>query len=131
MAGGNSRMNRAAAARHTAGAGWRLEPTTIHKFDYNNIDGESLAGSADEYEVPNQDQLFIQYFARDCTGLEDLTAGSQCYSIGDMFPDCYDPADLTCDMLVLTLRDYILPGAQRGPAPELTISPRTIFLQRP
>jgi hypothetical protein len=81
--------------------------------------------------VPNHEQFFLQYFARDCTGLEDLTDGSPCYSIGDMFPTCYDPADLTCDMLVLTLRDYILPGTQRGPAPELTLSPRTIFFQRP
>jgi hypothetical protein len=34
-------------------------------------------------------------------------------------------------MLVLSLRDYILPGSQRGPKPELKLSPRFIPLQRP
>ncbi len=48
-----------------------------------------------------------------------------------MFPDCDNPMDLTCDMLVLSLRDYILPGTLRGPAPELTLSTRVITLQRP
>ena len=105
--------------------------SSMFKFGYGNIDGDKLAGSADGYDVPNHDRFFLQYFARDCAGLGALTAGSPCYSIGDMFPDCYDPADLECDMLVLALRDYILPGTQRGPAAELTLSPRFIPLQRP
>lgn len=74
---------------------------------------------------------YLQYFARDCTGLEALTEGSHCYSIGDQLPDCPDPTDLTCAMLVLSLRDYLLPGSPRGPAPELTLNPLVIALQRP
>ena len=74
-----------------------------------------------------------QYFARDCKGakLEALTAGSPCYSIGDQLPDCPDLKDLTCAMLVLSVRDYLLPGTQRGPAAALTLSPRVIILEKP
>ncbi len=104
---------------------------SLTQLGFDNISNEQLAGSADEYDLPNRDQFFIQYFARDCTGLEDLTAGSHCYSIGDKLPACYDPADLSCSMLALSLRNYILPGTQRGSAPELTLSPRLIALQRP
>ena len=50
-------------------------------------------------------------FARVCAGLGALTAGSHCYSVGDQMPDCYDTADLTCDMLVLSVRNYILPSS--------------------
>lgn len=83
------------------------------------------------YDVPNPERFFLQYFARDCTGLEALTAGSHCYSIGAQLPDCPDPDDLTCPMLALSLRDYLLPSAQRGPAPELKLNPVVIPLQRP
>jgi len=34
-------------------------------------------------------------------------------------------------MLVLTLRNYLLPASQRGPKAELTPSPLVIPLQRP
>jgi hypothetical protein len=104
---------------------------SLTQMGFDNISDSELADSADGYDLPNQDQFFIQYFARDCTGLEVLTAGSHCYSIGDKLPACYDPADLSCSMLVLTVRNYILPGTQRGPAPELTLNPRLIPLQRP
>ncbi len=104
---------------------------SLTQLGFDNISDEQLAGSADGYDVPNHDQLFIQYFARDCTGLEGLTAGSHCYSIGDRLPACYDPTDLSCSMLALSVRNYILPGTQRGPAPELTLNPRVIPLQRP
>ena len=105
--------------------------SSLTQLGYDNIDDERLAGYAEVYDVPNHDRLFLQYFARDCAGLGALTAGSQCYSIGDQMPDCYDTADLTCDMLVLSVRNYILPGSQRGPKPEPTLSPRLIPLQRP
>ncbi len=106
--------------------------SSLTQLGFDNIDDDKLAGSADRYpQVLNHDRFFLQYFARDCAGLEDLTAGSHCYSIGDKLPDCYDPADLTCAMLVLSVRDYLLPGTQRGPAAELTLSPRVITLKRP
>jgi hypothetical protein len=105
--------------------------SSVTQLGFANIDDDELAGSADGYDVPNHDRFFLQYFARDCTGLEALTGGKHCYSIGDQLPDCPDPADLTCAMLVLSVRDYLLPGSQRGPAPELTLSPRVIALQKP
>ncbi len=104
---------------------------SLTQLGFDNISDAELAGSADGYDVSNRDKFFIQYFARDCTGLEDLTAGSRCYSIGDQLPACYDPADLSCSMLALSMRNYILPGTQRGPAPAFLLSPRLIALQRP
>lgn len=105
--------------------------SSVTQLGFGNIDDRKLADTAEHYDVPNHDRLFLQYFARDCTGLEDLTAGSHCYAVGDALPTCTDPADLTCAMLVLSVRNYLLPGSQRGPAPELTLSPRFIPLQRP
>ncbi len=106
--------------------------SSLTQLGFDNIDDDRLAGTADGYAgVPNHDRFFVQYFARDCTGLEALTEGSHCYSIGDQLPDCYDPEDLSCAMLGLSVRNYLLPGAQRGPKPELTLSPRFIVLQRP
>jgi hypothetical protein len=98
---------------------------------FDNIDDERLVGTANRYDVPNQDRFFLQYFARDCTGLETLTKGSPCYSIGDQLPNCDDLTDLTCTLLVLSVRDYLFPGLQRGPAPESTLNPVVITLQRP
>jgi hypothetical protein len=107
--------------------------SSVTQLGFDNIDDGTLAGSADGYVVPNRDRFFIQYFTRDCTGakLEALTAGSLCYSIGDQLPDCPNPTDLTCAELVLSVRDYLLPGSQRGAAPELTLNPLVIPLQRP
>ena len=106
--------------------------SSVTQLGFANIDDDKLAGSAAEYTaVPNYDRFFLQYFARDCTGLDALTGGKHCTSIGDQLPDCPDPADLTCTMLVLSVRSYLLPGSQRGPAPELTLNPLVIPLQRP
>lgn len=105
--------------------------SSVTQLGFANIDDDQLAGTANGYNVPHRDRFFLQYFARDCTGLETLTEGSHCYSIGDQLPDCPDPTDLTCTMLVLSLRNYLLPGSQRGPAPDLTLNPIFIALQRP
>jgi len=107
--------------------------SSLTQQGFDNIEDDQLAGTADAYDVPNHERFFVQYFARNCSGenLETLTAGSHCYSVGDELPDCTDPADLSCAMLVLSLRDYLLPDSQRGPLPELTLSPLIIPLQRP
>nr|NLI50281.1 hypothetical protein [Propionibacterium sp.] len=107
--------------------------SSVTQLGFDNVDDKALAGTADAYEVPNRDRFFVQYFARDCSraGLDSLTAGSPCYSVGDQLPVCTDPSDLTCSMLVLSVRNYLLPGSQRGPAPGLTLSPRVITLQAP
>ena len=102
------------------------------QLGFDNIEDYNLAGTANRYTtVPNHERFFLQYFARDCTDLEDLTAGSNCYSIGDQLPNCYDPTDPTCAMLVLSVRNYLFPSSQRGPAPEFTLNPLVITLQRP
>jgi hypothetical protein len=109
--------------------------SSVTQLGFDNIDDDTLAGTASGYntEELNFDRFFLQYFARDCKGekLEALTAGSPCYSIGTQLPYCSDPADLTCTELVLSVRNYLLPGSQRGPAPELTLNPLVIPLQRP
>jgi hypothetical protein len=105
--------------------------SSVTQLGFDNIDDDTLVGTADGYDVLNHGRFFLQYFARDCSGLETLTAGSQCYSIGDKLPDCTDPTDMTCAMLVLSVRNYLFPGSQRGPAPALTLNPRVIPLQRP
>jgi len=106
--------------------------SSVTQLGFDNIEDEKLAGTASAYTaVPNHDRFFLQYFARDCKGLERLTNGSDCYPIGDKLPDCTDPADLTCEMLGLTVRNYLLPDSQRGPAPELTLNPVVITLQGP
>ena len=80
--------------------------SSLTQLGFDNIDDSKLAGSANEYmTVPKHDLLFLQYFARDCTGLETLTEGSHCYSIGDKLPDCPDPDDLMCTMLALSHRN--------------------------
>ncbi len=105
--------------------------SSVTQLGFDNIDDTDLVGSADGYDVPNHDRFFLQYFARDCKRkvLKSLTAGSPCYSIGDQLPVCSDPNDLTCSELVLSVRDYLLPGSERGPKPELTLNPLVITLQ--
>ena len=50
--------------------------SSVTQLGFANIDDDTLAGSADGYDVPNHDRFFLQYFARDCTGLDALTGGS-------------------------------------------------------
>ena len=109
--------------------------SSANQLGFDNIEDYMLTGTADGYTaVPNHERFFLYYFARDCAGLETLTNG-QCYPIGDKLPDCPDPnpdpKDLECTMLVLSLRDYLFPGSQWGPAPEHTLNPLVITLQRP
>lgn len=99
------------------------------QLGFHNIDDDKLAGTANAYDVPNHDHFFLQYFARDCLRIKELTEGSHCTSIEDLLPRCYDIEDPNCEMLTLSVRNYLLPGSQRGPAPELTLSPRLIPLE--
>ena len=105
--------------------------SSLTKLGFANIDDDHLVGTANGYAVPNPELFFLQYFARDCADIKELTAGSQCYSIKNQLPDCYDINDLSCAMLSLSVRDYIFPGSTRGPKPESIPSPRVIPLQKP
>jgi hypothetical protein len=104
--------------------------SSLRQLGFYNISNEELAGSADGYtrDVPS-DKFFVQYFARDCTGLESKTGG-HCNSIGDQLPKCYEVKDVTCDMLNLSLRGYIRPGTQRGADPASVLNSRIIPLKR-
>jgi hypothetical protein len=108
---------------------------SLYQLGFDNIDDDKLTSTADAYTaVPNHDLFFVAYIARDCENpmLKDLIAGSYCYSIGDdRFPDNCNLADPTCDALGLSLRTYLLPNSQRGPAPALTLNPLVIPLQTP
>jgi hypothetical protein len=104
--------------------------SSLKQLGFDNISGNELAGSAHGYTraVPS-DKFFVQYFARDCSGLESRTGG-HCYSIGDKLPWCYDKTDLACDMLNLSLRGYIRPGTQRATDPTSVLNSKLILLDR-
>ena len=100
-----------------------------------NLSDAQLAGSANGYSntVP-ADKFFVQYFARDCSVVAahaPAGAAFSCYSIQDTLPYCYDTTDPECDMLALTLRDYILPGTQRAADKDTVLSPKFIRLTIP
>jgi hypothetical protein len=99
------------------------------QLGFHNIDDDKLVGTANAYDVPNHELFFLQYFARDCERFKALTEGSNCFSIDGLLPRCYDTEDPECAMLALSVRNYLLPNSQQGPAPELTLSPRLIPLQ--
>jgi hypothetical protein len=99
------------------------------QLGFDNIDDDKLAGTANAYDVPNHELFFLQYFARDCLRIKELTEGSHCSSMVDLLPRCYDIEDPNCEMLSLSVRNYLLPDSRRGPAPELTLSPRLIPLE--
>lgn len=103
---------------------------SVNKLGFDNIEDDTLAGSANVYPVPNRERLYLQYFARDCEGIKTLTEGSHCYKIGDKLPYCDDPTDISCSELVLSLRSYLFPESQRGPDPALTLRPVVIRLQK-
>jgi hypothetical protein len=105
--------------------------SSLRKLGFDNIPDERLEGSGNEYpQVSGHEKFFVQYVARDCSGLETLTDG-RCYSVLDVLPHCADPADLACDMLVVSVRGYVRPGTRRGVAPALALAPLVIRLDRP
>ena len=90
-----------------------------------NVDGEELVGSAAEYGGDHAEKLYVHYFTRDCTGLEDLTLG-ECTSVPDsefVVPDGVDAA--------LVERDYMAAGTQRGAESTLLLPSLTLTLTRP
>jgi hypothetical protein len=98
-----------------------------------NVSDSELQGSAGGYSpgVADPDKFFVYYFTRDCRGLEALTGG-YCFSVPvSMLPKCKDPADLSCELLVFSLRDYIRPGTRRGPDAAQVLSPVVVTLHRP
>jgi hypothetical protein len=98
-----------------------------------NLSDSELQDTVAEYAayVSDPDLFYLYYFARDCTGLEELTDGN-CLSITDeMIPVCPEPGDPACDRAVFSQRDYIRPGTQRGPDSLLVLRPVVLKLHRP
>jgi hypothetical protein len=106
---------------------------SLKPLGVGNVSDSQLQGSAGGYSpgASEPDKLFVYYFTRDCRGIEALTGG-YCFSAPKtMLPKCKDPADLTCELLVLSLRDYIRPGTQCGPDAAQLLSPVVVMLHRP
>ena len=106
---------------------------SLKQLGVGNVSGSQLRGSASGYSpgASAPDKFFVYYFTRNCRGLEKLTGG-HCFSVPKtMLPKCKDPADLTCELLVFSLRDYIRPGTQRGPDAAQLLSPVVVMLHRP
>jgi hypothetical protein len=100
----------------------------------NTLD-TSLDGSADRYRstVANTDKFFVHYFARDCTPLTDV--------LGDRPLDCTEITDQMVPrgtdanavghaslrgMLMVALRNYIVPGTQRAADASKLLPPRIL-----
>jgi dipeptidase D len=88
-----------------------------------NIPNEDLKGTADGYsaDVNNTGKLFLVYFPRDCSDLEEIT-DDHCVEI----PTTLIPEG---DKIVLAVRDYIKPDTQRGPDSSLVLPSRVLTLQ--
>lgn len=103
------------------------------KLGVANLFDSVLEDTAAEYAeyVSDPELFYLYYFARDCTGLEELT-DENCLSITDeMIPICAEPGNPACDRVVFSERDYIVPDTQRGPDSLLKLPPVLIKLQGP
>ena len=105
----------------------------MRQLGFDNLFDQNLKFTASSYtgEVSNVDKFFLYYFTRDCSDLGSLTDGN-CMEISvDDLPPCTDPTSKTCDNLKFSIRDYIVPNTQRGPAPLLKLPGVVITLHRP
>ncbi|MGZ5199423.1 MAG: hypothetical protein ACXWC4_06590 [Telluria sp.] len=84
-----------------------------------NISDTDLKGSAARFApvVGNTGKLYVQYFARDCTGIK------HCQPITEqMVPKG--------NVVEIIQRNYVVPGTTRGPDPNKLLNPVAIILQR-
>ena len=89
-----------------------------------------LKGSAEGYTdtLDNASKFFVRYFTTDCAVLESVlenVAGGMknCTEISGM-SEIGDPA--LQGMIIISLRDYIAPGTQRGPDASQLLTPRIL-----
>lgn len=81
-----------------------------------NVFDEDLAGSASAFSgtVDNTDRFYVQYFARDCSGL------SHCFEITEeMIPKG--------ETVAFIERNYVVPGTARGADSRQTLTPLVII----
>lgn len=105
-----------------------------------NVLDVGLKGSADGYAstVDNTDKFFVHYYTRDCAPLEEL--------LGDRPQDCTQltsqmvprRSDTTAvghpalkGMFMVALRNYVVPGTQRGADPTKLLPPRILTFTKP
>jgi hypothetical protein len=82
-----------------------------------NISDPDLQGSASRYSgaVSDTDKFYVQYLARDCTGL------TNCFKITEEMVPKGDP-------IKLIQRNYVAPGSAREADPQQVLSPVAIVL---
>ena len=129
-------------ATETANAtyvGLSINDTSTFSSPANVLD-TGLKGSADAYSstVKNAGRFFVHYYARDCTPLKHLLGGRplDCTTITDQIvPRGTDTSAVghpaLRGMLMVALRDYIVPGTQRGPDPSMLLPPRILTFTQP
>ncbi len=100
-----------------------------------NLSDEDLTGSAVAFErAAGQDfsKLFVQFFARDCSAIEELTSGACTAITEDVIPLAGDPSapgDRSLHgQFSTSLRSYVDPNNPngRGPAPTVQLTPRIL-----
>lgn len=84
-----------------------------------NISDPDLQGSAARFSatVADSDKFYVQYFARDCTGI------SPCLTITEAMVPTGDP-------IKIIQRNYVAPGTARGADPTQVLNPVAIILDR-
>lgn len=82
-----------------------------------------LDGTANSYDVPDADKLFVYYVSRDCADLASKTGGN-CFQITDtMVPEGHP--------IKLVVRAYLRPGTMRGPESTKVLNPIVIPVWSP
>ncbi len=83
-----------------------------------DIPDATLDGTANSYDVPYSNKLFVYYFSRDCADFESKT-GSRCFQITDTMVPVGHP-------IKLVVRAYLRPGTVRGPDSVKVLNPIVI-----
>jgi len=80
-----------------------------------NVSDKRLRGTAAAFGIGDADKLYVLYFARDCSGLENcMEVTEQMVSRGGL--------------LKIVPRNYVVPGSARGPDPTRVVNPMLIVL---
>lgn len=98
-----------------------------------------LKGSADSFAdtVGDTGKFFVHYFTRDCTVLNEVPgAAANCTGISEaMLAPASDTTALgdpaLHGMIIVSLRDYIVPGTERGADSSKLLTPRILTFTQP
>jgi hypothetical protein len=93
---------------------------------------KGLKGSADGFAatVNNASLFFVHYFAKDCAVLGSVPGAAENCSPTDVADKLQgDPA--LRDKFIISVREYIAPGSQRGPDPSKLLAPRILTFTQP